>query len=238
MYGSRLLFSEGVVILSSCETEIEAFNFSRMLSHSAEKGWSAGQATSRTLNGLVENLARHNDFELVANRVGQGEVDTLKPMLKHEAPLNSISSRFGYGEQPFHTDGAHHRDVPEIILLWSKEPSPVTTRMWRPRTIPFEETRGIFAVQNGREAWLSSAYDHDGGLRFDPGCMSPLDHFARQLARRLSAPPPGEVTEFRWDRPNLVLLLRNRMILHGRSRVAVDQSSREIQRVMLMKGER
>lgn len=223
------------MILSSCETEIEPFNFSRMLGQSAEKGWSAGQASSNALNGLVENLARRSGFELVANRVGQGKVDALKPMLKHEAPSNSISSRFGYGEQPLHTDGAHHRDVPDLILLWSTKPSPVTTRLWRPGTIPFEETRGMFAVRNGREVWFSSAYDLDGGLRFDPNCMSPLDYFARQLARRLSAPPPNEVTEFRWDRPNLVLLLRNRMILHGRSRVAVDQSSREIQRVMLRK---
>ncbi|WJY59916.1 Taurine catabolism dioxygenase TauD, TfdA family [Corynebacterium afermentans subsp. lipophilum] len=216
----------------------ESFNFGRMLSESAEKGWSVGQASSIRLSGLSSYLAQHSDFELVANRVGQGKVDTLRPMLQHEAPSNSISSRFGYGEQPLHTDGAHLRNVPDIVLLWSKNPSSVPTRMWRPRTVPFDEARGMFAVRSGREVWLASAYGLDGRLRFDPSCMSPVDHFATKLVQRFSAPPPEEVTEFRWDRPNLVLLLRNRMILHGRSHVTDDQSSREIQRVMLRKCQR
>ncbi|GED11304.1 hypothetical protein [Cellulosimicrobium cellulans] len=171
----------------------------------------------------------------VENRRGQSHVSRLRPTTPQEAHPASLSAQVGLGQQPLHTDGAHLRTVPDYVVMWSETTNSTPTRVWHPRrALSSSDQSGVFIVRSGRETWLSPAHD-GGGLRFDPGCMSPCDAFARRTARILQDPPPDEVHEIRWDTPWKVLVLANRQVLHGRAAVIDGDQERTLGRVAYYK---
>lgn len=217
------------------------FSLADLIDRSGGGGWSATTLTNKQISNLKELLpwqAKQAGYELVPNRQGQSVFDTLRPMNESQAHPNSLSSRYGHDQQPLHTDGAHHAKVPDLILLWAEGCNDVPTRIWRPRYVPPSETCGIFSVTDGKHHWVSGARDRQGNYRFDPGCMRPLDHFSRLLWERFQNPPEDEIELFRWDAPNSVLLIRNGVVLHGRSFVEDRDLDRELHRVAMRRMEK
>ncbi|MDQ1124880.1 hypothetical protein [Microbacterium trichothecenolyticum] len=176
---------------------------------------------------------------LAAARTQRGHFrQVLRPASAGDAAPNTMSAIFGNGEQPLHTDGAHLQQPPDVILLASAEPNLTPTRVWSgaqqvPGTSaiitnshPEFARHGLFVVRNGRDSFLSPAFDWMR-LRVDPACMSPADGYARQAAEYFQNLP---AFEFHWDVPQKVLLIDNLYALHGRTAVSAEDAGRGLER--------
>lgn len=204
----------------------------QLLEDSAESGWAVGRSPVHpaSLAVCVAGEAAALGLTAVENRSGESPLDTLRPTTLAEARPASLSAVVGLGEQPFHTDGAHLRRVPDFVLLWCLQPNATPTQVWKPRPIGSENRVGIFIVKNGKKTWLAPAIEANGALRFDPVCMTPGDASARWLSEELQSPPPEEVQSVSWDFPGRVLALRNRKVLHRRAALADGDGSRVLVR--------
>lgn len=196
-------------------------------------GWSR---QSGTLDELRE--AVRSDSFLVAVRGPRPGETVLVPHETSNAPKRSMSAVYGLGEQPLHSDGAHLRVPPDVIVLHSAEPTPTPTVIWTP---PWRDAgrsiysqHGIFTVRGNGESFLAVANDA-GKLRFDPVVMSPGDAFARKTVDYFEEARCDAHTHL-WDEPNLLLFVDNRRALHARGEV-VDPDSRSVSRIAYQWGE-
>ncbi|NUP48499.1 MAG: hypothetical protein HOW97_14500 [Catenulispora sp.] len=195
------------------------------------EGWAAGAGTLEEIRSQAAEL----DWTETPMRRGDPPVSKLRPLSRAAARPNSLSSRYGMGGQPLHTDGAHLEEPPDVVVLASTTTSQVPTRLWK--KIPFGTyvpgpidlmTHGVFLVANGRDSFFATA--HSGSrYRYDPGCMTPCDERARQAAAYFGA-ANDEAIDFFWDEPGKLLVINNRLTLHARA--AADQEpERELERV-------
>ena len=157
----------------------------------------------------------------------------LRPYTADAAPTHSLSALYGLDAQPLHTDGAHFRVPPDVIVLCATEPNNTPTLVWSnthqgvTTWHPEFAQQGIFTVRNGRESFLASAAS-GARLRFDPVCMSPADEYARQTASYLSG---LESIAHEWTQPNMALVIDNRLCLHARAKVAAGDERRQLERL-------
>lgn len=197
-------------------------------------GWAVGVVPlGPSFRYDLRNMATSLNLDAVPTRSGEADISELKPVSKEGARPASLSAQVGLERQPLHTDGAHLRRVPDVVVLWSESTSTTPTLVW---PNPLEAIRGVddtgvFMVTPGKgERWLAPALE-EGRLRFDPGCMTPCDAMARALDAALKAPPADAVKEVAWDAPGTVLVLRNRRVLHGRAAVADGDADRVLHRI-------
>jgi len=157
---------------------------------------------------------------------------TLKPVSKSDAPRLTMSAQVGFGAQPLHTDGAHLREPPDVIALYSAEPNNTPTYVWSATTKngtpwhPEFAQFGLFTVRNGRNSFLAAAAE-GATVRFDPTCMSPADGYARQAAEHFSSLKP---VAHHWDEADTILLIDNRHCLHARGEVSAGDAERVLER--------
>ena len=201
----------------------------RLFQASAESGWAVEVVSFLEITHL-RSAAADLGLVPVPNRQGENIVSTLTPTTADRAHPASISATVGMGEQPLHTDGAHHRNVPDYVLMWSTKTSSTPTRIWNPwQWIDPQDQHGMFVVRTGSETFLAPAVT-GRYLRYDPGCMTPADAAARRLHSALQAPPSEAVHDVQWTTRNQILFLHNRTILHGRAAL-LDDPDRRIERV-------
>lgn len=193
------------------------------------KGWSRQ-------NGTLDDvrLAVSLDGRLRAARAMSSDARVLVPYEADKAPRRSLSAVYGLGEQPLHSDGAHLRVVPDVVLLHSAAPTPTSTVIWTPKprgadALPAAAANGVFTVRGNGESFLATARDRNG-LRFDPVVMSPGDAFARETIAYLDAARPRSEVHL-WDEPDLLLFIDNRRALHARDEV-LDAETRRISRIV------
>ncbi|MEU0541711.1 hypothetical protein ABZ319_17750 [Nocardia sp. NPDC005978] len=192
----------------------------------AKMGW----ATTTMSLSLLKGFARERGWEPIATRRGDSAVSKLKPTVASEAPARSISATVGLDAQLLHVDGAHIPAMPDVVVMHFETVNLTATRIWSPgfevvRSSPVQH--GVFIVGTGRDTFLACAAD-DNGLRFDPYCMTPADRRSQEAFTLLTS--YGDVHEHAWDEPDKLLLVRNRMVLHGRAK-AVDGEDRELSRI-------
>jgi alpha-ketoglutarate-dependent taurine dioxygenase len=194
-------------------------------------GWS-------TATGNLDVLrfqAQWTELTPMSSRRGQGQVDVLRPVDARQAPRRSLSAKYGTGQQPLHTDGAHLSIPPDIVILAAKQPSPVPTMLWRAdywrskAEIREDLAHGLFAVDDGMARFLAPAYER-GRYRFDPGCMTPADTRARRVSEYFGD-ALAAATRFDWTEPSQVLVIDNRTVLHARADAAADPE-RALERIM------
>lgn len=169
-------------------------------------------------------------FQPLKNRHNEDFVSELRPQSRKAAHPLSLSATTGLGEQPMHTDGAHLRDAPDFVLLWSEKKNATSTRVWEPKRIPEAAQNGIFVVFNGKERWLTQAHSL-GKIRFDPGCMSPADKSAMELSRILIDSPEKEIQHIHWDVEGKIVIIDNKRLLHGRSSISEGDEGRHLKRL-------
>ncbi|MFF0496468.1 hypothetical protein ACFYU5_08700 [Nocardia aobensis] len=192
----------------------------------AKSGW----ATATMPLSFLKSYARERRWEPIATRRGDSAVSKLKPTVASEAPARSISATVGLDAQLLHVDGAHIPVMPDIVVMHSETVNLTATRIWRPGFEVVHSSavqHGVFIVGTGRDSFLACAAD-DQGLRFDPYCMTPADGRSREAFTLLTS--YDDVHEHAWDEPNKLLLVRNRMVLHGRAKVAGGEE-RELTRI-------
>jgi len=199
------------------------------------QGWSRQR-------GTLEDLRRAASFDgLVSTANGTSSNErVLIPYEAAKAPRRSLSAVYGLEKQPLHSDGAHLRIPPDIVVLHSAAPTPTSTVVWTPAprgddALPAAARDGIFTVRGNGESFLAVARDRDG-LRFDPVVMSPGDAFAREAVAYLDAARPRSEVHL-WDEPDLLLFIDNRRALHARDKV-VDAETRTISRVVYRWGDK
>ena len=208
------------------------FAFEALIDKAQQEGWAAAKGSLRQ----VQIHARVLGLTEVPARCGNPVDAALRPLKRADAPANSLSARYGAGEQPLHTDGPHLEQPPDLVILECQGTSATPTRLWRPRrggrgraVIEAESIRhGIFLVHNGAESFFSAAFAN-GRFRYDPGCMTPCDARARQAVRYFENALKSAV-EHRWDQAGTVLVIDNRRVLHARAS-AEDEPEGELQRI-------
>lgn len=203
-----------------------------------QDGWSSTTALNWRTRSLEQQI-RGLHYELTSGGRGSLAMEVLTPTTKAHAHPRSLSAIYGLGQQPLHTDGAHREEPPEVILLAAQNPSEVPTLLWslpaRPPDDVVDDLRhGLFNVHTGQLTFLASAlvgYGSRMEVRFDPGCMTPADGRARRAARFFDACATDAVT-FAWDRPEIVLAIDNRRVLHARADASAEPD-RHMERLAL-----
>lgn len=193
-------------------------------------GWATVRADIRTLLQDAGGLG----WKMVPIRRGEPPLRTLRVVGAANAHPRSLSSMVGAGQQPLHTDGAHHKVMPDLVLLAAAEPSSTPTLLCTPGEPTGAQRGGVFKVGGARGGFYSGAVDSTGRWRYDPGCMTPMDDDARDAAAELAALADSAVAHH-WTEPNRVLVIANRRVLHARA-AALDAATRRVHRAALITG--
>lgn len=190
-----------------------------------------------TAEGVIEDAiedAKAAGWVPVPIRRGEPAVTTLRPLSAEQAHPRSLSAIAGLGQQPFHTDGAHLRQMPDIVVLATEAASPTPTLLVDPGPATASQRQGVFRVSTGRDAFYASAVDADGRWRYDPGCMTPADQRAATAVEEIGR-MSARAVRHEWRSSSTVLVLANRRILHARA-TAVDAATRRVHRVAFATG--
>lgn len=195
-------------------------------------GWAVGSGNLMS----VQREARRLGWNDLAIRSGDAAVSQLRPTERAAARPRSLSAQYGLGAQPLHTDGAHHRTPPDVVLLLADTALRTPTLLWKPTARrPNYVVDGVFVVDEGTSSFLSSAYDYSRGWRFDPGCMRPCDQRARETVTYFEN-ALDDVTAHEWSAGDVVVL-DNRHALHARAQVADgEEEDRVITRIAFYTG--
>lgn len=202
------------------------------IAQATAEGWVEHPASMQeTFDGLLALGAK----PLEARR-SSGYIMALRPVDRSEAHSQSLSARFGKGPLPLHTDGAHFSEPPDVVLIQRSSPScgADTLLFTLDPALELDLSSaldlGMFLVGRGRHAFLAPARAPGGCLRFDPGCMKPLDRRARAVARYFEA-AASRATPYCWTSSS-TLIIDNRRVLHGRTD-ALQAADRVLKRAML-----
>jgi len=171
-------------------------------------------------------------------------VRTIAPQDRDSA-RNTLSSRYGFGPFPLHTETAYWRTPVRWLLLRclapgsaSRATTVVDTELLRisPRLLRLM-CNEIWIVA-ARRPFLATvarppANGHPLAIRFDRDCMRPLTRGARDLAAildtLLSEIAPIEVT---WSTDDL-LVVDNYRCLHGRGSASSPDPDRVLERILV-----
>jgi alpha-ketoglutarate-dependent taurine dioxygenase len=185
-----------------------------------------------------------------AQRLGRPSPDTRNPNLVRdlfprggsESPSNTLSSRYGTGEFPFHTETAYWGVPARYVLLHCVAPGSGDrpTLILDPLGAMSADDRAILArelwvVRYTRRPFLTTVLDQSARralFRYDPACMRPADERGQSsaiLARVLREP---RAVSIRW-RPAMLLLFDNHRLLHGRGAANVGDPDRHLRRVLV-----
>jgi hypothetical protein len=207
--------------------------FADLVAGAQRDGWIA---VADDIEAIRRQAAAHGWDEVPVRR-GDPPVSVLKPVQPDSAHPRSLSARYGLGDQPLHTDGAHLASPPDLVVLAASGPSQTPTRLWAhgradrgkedPSWASF--SNGMFLVQAGRDSFYAPVIAGDR-WRFDPGCMIPCDARARQVSEYLAAQLARAWTS-EWTRAGQVLVIDNRSVLHARAALADGDGDRELTRV-------
>lgn len=175
---------------------------------------------------------------VVPTRPGHGPVGVLEAVAPSEAHAHSLSAQYGRGALPLHTDGAHLAIPPNLVMLSADTmESSATTALYKIRIKALSRKiesclrKGVFVVRRGQSPFYAHALSDHDVIRYDPGCMSPIDGVARYAAdwfREESC----NAFHHTWDSPNRLLVIDNAGVAHGRSRVA-EGERRTLRRLMV-----
>jgi hypothetical protein len=224
--------------------DIAAFEPEQLLGQMAERGWSSYYIAGPDPGSIVRELGRIGDClgTRVAGRAGSLE-EVIRPRAVDNAHPRSLSSRYGLGALPFHTELSHRTRPCRYLLLGCIDPgSPAAATMlldWRtlrfsPQELDLLEATPVL-VRSGRGSFYSTILAPGGVFfRYDPGCLEALDDRGRSALRLVEARIDGAASEaaaHHW-RQGDIIIIDNWRVLHGRS--PSDQASgRRLARILI-----
>ncbi|MCB1467860.1 MAG: TauD/TfdA family dioxygenase [Rhizobiaceae bacterium] len=158
-------------------------------------------------------------------------IEPIVPRSTEAAEERSLSAAYGLGELPMHIDTAHYLRPARHLILGCANPgqSGTLTRLAPISALKFSPgelsllTSAVMLVRSGRRSFYSTILDRCRPfLRYDPGCMEPLDARGEDALQIVSdAIGRIEVIKHEWRRGEL-LLINNWSMLHGRTATAAD----------------
>lgn len=201
--------------------------FDQLLVDARDKGWATTSHVS--LQQLrFDASVRVGQIAVTRTRPDSPAIDVLTPTAPEDAPDQSLSAIYGVGPQPLHTDGAHHAEPPHVVFFSCSQTSSVPTMLlFVPGpvglTMGDDLRNGLFAVSSGKTSFLAPAWTRSGRLRYDPGCMTPVDDRAVRVAGYFDSTPTADsATAFHWNKPGVVLAVDNRNVLHARADASAE----------------
>ncbi|HCL66755.1 MAG TPA: hypothetical protein DIC56_18345 [Rhizobium sp.] len=193
----------------------------------AERGWSLHCTEGADADATVSELGKLGDClgTRVAGRAGSfGEV--IEPRGADDAHPRSLSARYGLDALPFHTELSHRTRPCRYLLLGCIDPgSPAAATMlldWQTLGLSPEELDLLegtpVLVRSGRRSFYSTILAPGGAfLRYDPGCLEPVDQRGRIALALIENRIAGASSEAHHWREGDILIIDNWRVLHGRS---------------------
>lgn len=172
------------------------------------RGWCEfDRTTSRPLIreiGKILGIQRFSQQRLIA-------------LSTNDARPNTLSSEYGLGEFPLHTD-ASLRDIPPryVILFCALQRNSATTVLDTCFLDKNVRDHAQFIVKDPRKKRYTSFTSYQSGLpltRYNPTLFSPCNTTAAELVRQIDA--ASLVTDIDWRRMSCAIIDNWRM-LHGR----------------------
>jgi hypothetical protein len=137
---------------------------------------------------------------------------------------NSLSGKYGFGDFPLHTDGAHLSEPPDYILLMAPRTRVTPTLVADPSDIIDLRSecakQAIFSVQRRGRTFNSQFVGSKKGvsfIRYNSDTMKPKNSAAQDIWSRMQG-LHKYAFQLHWDKYAL-LVLDNRLMLHGRGQV-------------------
>ena len=214
------------------------------------KSRSALKAAVANTGCLRVDVEGESAFLELANEIGTiapspraGELIEVLSVEERSAKRNSMTSRFGTGSFPLHTDQAFVRVPPRYVLLYSCTPQfSRGTELVRLSSLRWSSqddqsfVRGVWSVDTGVTTFLTplmttSRNSHERIFRYDPCIMRPLCSLARRAAHALKvALESASITTHTYTEGEC-LILDNWNSLHGRAPGSGDEGQRKLLRI-------
>lgn len=193
----------------------------------AARGWSLHSCDDMDADATVSELCKLGDRlgTRVAGRVGSLE-EVIRPRDAEDAHPRSLSARYGLDALPFHAELSHRTRPCRYLLLGCIDPgSPASATMllnWQtlgfsPDELDLLEGTPVL-VRSGRRSFYSTILAPGAAfLRYDPGCLEPVDHRSRMALALIDDRIANASFEAHHWRKGDILIIDNWRVLHGRS---------------------
>jgi L-asparagine oxygenase len=171
------------------------------------------------------------------------QIRDIRPQATEEANSNTLSSRYGTEEFPFHTDCAHWHKPARYLVLYCVCPGSgdrptllKDSHTWKLNDAEEDLTcRALWRTGHVRPQICTVANRTDGRLavRYDRDCMRPMTAEARELSSllelRLERSP---VRQIEWE-PECLLVVDNHRLVHARGKSNKADGDRWLKRILL-----
>ena len=193
------------------------------------------EAVRRVLAALAERLG-----PVVAGRAGATE-EVIAPRQQGEAHRRSLSAVHGLGALPLHVELSHRPRPCRYILLGCLDAGspPVATTVLDRQALGLgaEEEATLRSapvlVRAGRRSFYSTVLPPGGEyMRYDRGCMEPLDGRGRAALELVEARLAGCIPHRHEWRQGDILVIDNWRALHGRD-PATATAGRRLVRILI-----
>jgi len=175
-----------------------------------------------------------------------GQVDLspqqLLPKPKSRARSNSLSSKYGLGEFPPHTDGAHLRPSPRFVVLWSLHRDDTNTPTYLRRFVPallkpdlyetLKESVWSVRIRDSLHFYKRPLSPDGSEIAWDPGCFVHDRTGGLQVAEVDAAfrDLPHEAVFWK---SGVAVIINNRRVLHSRAALTHRGAKRELFRLYI-----
>lgn len=191
------------------------------------------------------------DLKAVISRLGHVRVDDRSPDPVREispqsidlAKTNTLSSRYGAGQFPFHTDAAHWEKPARYLVLYCVNPGggarPTLlqdSNKWHFSDAEIDlACRAIWRTGHIRTRLCMFAEFRGGELaiRYDRDCMRPMTNEARELDRLIEQKlSHSESVQIQWEK-NCLLVIDNHRMVHARGLAKRPDANRTLKRILI-----
>ena len=194
--------------------------------------------------GLTEATAIARSLgEITTDRRSPDPHRTISPQTFEAAKPNTLSSRYGLGNFPFHTDVAHWKHPADFVLLFCEDPGSgsrptelIDTWQWCMSPQLNHALRSNLWKTGYRSPKFCTVVEELDGLahwRYDIGCMRPAGNKSTQLQAEIesliSSASPQKVS---WSREAL-LVIDNKRMLHARGQAVNADQDRKLIRMLV-----
>lgn len=206
-------------------------------------------ATHNTEVLIFDDISTQNHFLELAKSMGRPiknseacYIDSLKVVDQAEAKKNTLSSRYGNGAFPFHTDTAFWNLPARIVLLRAVKGDLSRQTILR----PFAPLLGLIGISTIRQsAWICDTgtrklfttmefeSETQHGFRYDPNCMKPANKAAHAVEKALKSDLMKNDNKFIEWIPNRVTVIPNWTYLHARGTSSQINQARILERIYI-----
>lgn len=171
-------------------------------------GWCAFRRNARkpSIREIVRTL-----------KITRLNMSLLKARMTEEAKPNTLSSRFGMGQFPLHSDFVLDNQPPQFLFFSAPRPRTFGTTIFDSRTLPQDmRSQAIFLVdQPHHRRYVRFEVTTNGNtlVRYNAAFFRPANEAANALVSILSSEDSTQVID--WNE-NSMAVIDNRRLLHGR----------------------